>query len=464
MVDAVLVVDLEQPFEGFDAETRGVAGAPCVRRMAPQAAWAELARGSVDVLITPLDAGEATAFDVIGRATSAERRVPTVVVLTPAQASATMPLATAGADRIVFLPCDPTALAFHVSAAYAGVRTGARALGVLQQALLDLARATAAVSAERTEAERESERKSQFLANMSHELRTPLNSVIGFSELLSSEIFGPLNEQQREYVQTVHGSAQHLLALVNDILDLSRIEAGRLVVSPEWTSLRGVIEAAKRSLAPLLRQLELTLDVDVPSSIPSVYADPVRTTQILFNLLSNAVKYSPAGKVIRLAARELGGGVVVSVSDEGPGIPTDKSDQLFREYGRLDVPANDGVPGTGLGLFLTKRLVELHGGEISVESEAGHGTTFSFTLPFRPSGEVQVVEPELGEILGAQPGRAGRPPERAWRFADEADDDADPVLSDPQGRAAVWPQRDADSRRRFETRRKATGTGRGRPT
>ncbi len=230
-------------------------------------------------------------------------------------------------------------------------------------------------------AERESRFKSKFLAGMSHELRTPLNAIIGFSELLEQELFGPLTDRQKKYVQNVLLSGRHLLSLVNDILDLSKVEAGRMELSREWTPLALIIDAVQGVIKPLADKQGVQMSMSLPPHLPDLYIDTVRIKQVLYNLLSNAIKFTPRGGSVELSAELQGNNLSVSCKDTGIGIRAEDMPRLFREFEQLEPVAGDGPEGTGLGLALTKRLVELHGGSISVVSEIGKGSTFTFTLP-----------------------------------------------------------------------------------
>ena len=233
--------------------------------------------------------------------------------------------------------------------------------------------------------------KSEFLANMSHELRTPLNSIIGFSEMLLTEDAGgtALSEMQRDFIGTVARNGRHLLQLISELLDLSKIEAGRLELVRESLDLPSVVRDAADSIRAQVEKRRHALSIDVPAGL-LVSADRVRVNQILLNLLSNAVKFTPDGGRITVQARTEGGGgpafIRVEVTDTGIGIaPTDQP-KLFHEFVQLDGSHSRQYEGTGLGLALCKRLVELHGGSIGLTSAVGAGSTFWFTLPTPPLG------------------------------------------------------------------------------
>jgi signal transduction histidine kinase/ActR/RegA family two-component response regulator len=224
--------------------------------------------------------------------------------------------------------------------------------------------------------------KSQFLANMSHELRTPLNSVIGFSEVLIDGLLGEMPPEQKECVENIYVSGEHLMALINDVLDLSKIEAGHMELAPETFDVRRVIENVERTVKPMFEEKSQTLIIEQRDDLPPLTADRVRLRQILLNLLSNAHKFTPAEREIRLSCGLADQATMVfSVTDTGIGIKPEDQEIIFEEFRQADGPAGWEAEGTGLGLAISKRLVEMHGGSIWLESEYGEGTTFSFLLP-----------------------------------------------------------------------------------
>jgi signal transduction histidine kinase len=224
--------------------------------------------------------------------------------------------------------------------------------------------------------------KSAFLATMSHELRTPLNSIIGFSGILRQGLAGPLNEEQAKQLGMVCGSAEHLLALINDVLDLSKIEAGQFQVDLEPFDLRASVEKAVEAIRPQAGRKGLALEVEVAPSVGAVESDRRRVEQILLNLLSNAVKFTEHGKV-RVEVSDEGDLVVLSVIDTGQGIREEELGGLFKPFSQLDAGIGRRHEGTGLGLSICKRLAELLGGTIRVRSEWGKGSSFGFALPVR---------------------------------------------------------------------------------
>ncbi|MCC6747091.1 MAG: response regulator [Deltaproteobacteria bacterium] len=233
----------------------------------------------------------------------------------------------------------------------------------------------------RTRAEEESRFKSKFLANMSHELRTPLNSVIGFSELLEQELAGPMTPKQLEYIRNVLQSGKHLLNLVSDILDLSKIEAGRINLVQEWTHVGLLAEGVLEAVQPLAVKQQVRLEASLSEELPKVHVDPVRFKQVLYNLLSNGIKFTPPGGRVGLAMTAQDGLLKVAVTDTGIGIAAEDLPRLFKEFEQIEPSGGVKPEGTGLGLALVKRLVELHGGAVAVESEPGRGSTFSVTFP-----------------------------------------------------------------------------------
>lgn len=245
------------------------------------------------------------------------------------------------------------------------------------------------------ELERASKFKDQFLSTMSHELRTPLNAVLGFSDLLTEERYGTLNDRQRRYVNHIHTGGAHLLRLINDILDLSKIEAGRLQLAVENVSVSRCFAEALDTLRPLADKKSQTF-VQHPSQDLNVRADPTRFKQILMNLVGNAIKFTPEKGKIELAAERIGEFVHIEVRDSGPGIPPAEQKRIFEAFYRLS-HSNTAPEGTGLGLAITQRLVELHGGELSIESQPGSGSSFFFTLPI-----VAAVSPERSQTASPE--------------------------------------------------------------
>jgi signal transduction histidine kinase/CheY-like chemotaxis protein len=229
------------------------------------------------------------------------------------------------------------------------------------------------------EVERGSKFKDQFLSTMSHELRTPLNAVLGFSDLLADERYGPLNDRQQRYVTHIHTGGKHLLKLISDILDLSKIEAGRMELTREHVTVASAFAEVISGLYPLAEKKSQALLQKVEPNL-HVYADAMRFKQILVNLVANAIKFTPEDGRIELVARRVEDQVRMEVRDNGPGIPPDQQQRIFEAFVRL-TQTGSATEGTGLGLAITSRLVELHGSKLGIESQPGEGTSFYFSLP-----------------------------------------------------------------------------------
>ncbi len=252
--------------------------------------------------------------------------------------------------------------------------------------------------------------KSQFLANMSHELRTPLNSIIGFSRVMLKGIDGPLSDLQSQDLNTIYNSGQHLLGLINNILDLSKIEAGKMEIQPEYIGLEEIVDAVISTGRGLVKDKPIQILKEMESNLPQVYGDPVRIRQVLLNLVSNASKFTKEGSINIRATRkeynpETGAPprVQIDVIDTGIGITPEDMDTLFEPFRQVDGSTTRQVGGTGLGLTISKEFIEMHGGEIWVESEPGKGSVFSFTVPLHPPGE------EYARVVLPSELEAGRP-------------------------------------------------------
>jgi len=233
-------------------------------------------------------------------------------------------------------------------------------------------------------AEAANQAKSEFLANMSHELRTPLNAIIGFSEVLYDQKFGPLNETQRDYLNDVLESSKHLLSLINEILDLAKIESGKMELVPSNFSLKELLEHSFVFIKEKAFKHHIELSLGIAEEVGYIRADERKVRQVVFNLISNALKFTPDGGKIGINARIVGFDVEVSVWDTGIGIAPEDQGKLFKEFIQLENPLTKQYKGSGLGLSLARKLMELHGGKIWVESEGkGKGSSFKFILPIK---------------------------------------------------------------------------------
>jgi signal transduction histidine kinase len=224
---------------------------------------------------------------------------------------------------------------------------------------------------------------------MSHELRTPLNAIIGFSEVLTEQMFGELNPKQLEYLEDITSSGRHLLALINDILDLSKVEAGRMELHPNLFSVRDILQSGLTMVGERATRngIELRLDIDLRNEL--IEGDERKVKQVVFNLLSNAVKFTPSGGHVVVTARDEPDGMRIDVADDGVGIAADDQARIFDTFQQVGNAATGAHEGSGLGLGLARRFVELHGGHITVQSTPGRGSTFTVVLPRRLQMEAQ---------------------------------------------------------------------------
>jgi two-component system cell cycle sensor histidine kinase PleC len=224
--------------------------------------------------------------------------------------------------------------------------------------------------------------KSEFLANMSHELRTPLNSINGFSEVLYDEVFGPLNEKQKVYVENVLTSGKHLLLLINQILDMAKVEAGKMKLALSRLPMKMVLNEITRLVADMAGKKEIEMSIEIADDLPDIEADELKVKEILYNLLANAVKFTPSGGRVGMRAERTAQEIAVLVWDTGVGIAAENMERIFEGFFRVDTPFSRLIEGTGLGLPLARKMVELHGGKLSIESEGlNRGTSVRFTLP-----------------------------------------------------------------------------------
>jgi signal transduction histidine kinase len=232
-------------------------------------------------------------------------------------------------------------------------------------------------------AEEASRAKTHFLANMNHELRTPLNAIIGFSSIIESSLFGPLTEKYVDAGSTIKDAGEHLLQLINNVLDLARAEVDRIALHEEELDIHEAIAVVGRIIGEMARNNDVEFNVAIADELPILYADPTRLRQILINLLANAVKFTPSGGKVNLDIKTAEqGAVIFRIEDTGIGIPKDKIPLVFRPFGQVENAAiARRHPGSGIGLPLAARLVELHDGRLKLSSRLGHGTTVSVTLP-----------------------------------------------------------------------------------
>lgn len=288
------------------------------------------------------------------------------------------------------------------------------AFSIVTRDISDQKQTQAELAAKNLELERASQLKSAFLANMSHELRTPLTAILGFSSLLKQQLYGPLNEKQMVYIEQIRKSGDHLLSLINDVLDLSKIEAGQIELAIEAIDVPTLCDSALALVSQQAADRDIRIRKRIPKRLQPLMADEVRVRQMLLNLLSNAVKFSHEGGEIGLEAIERGGYVHFCVWDHGIGIPEEARSVMFQPFHQLDNSLSRRHQGTGLGLSLTRQLAELHGGSVDFESKLGQGSTFTIRLPltFVPPGRspAPAIQPgaSAARVMAAE---QARPPQ-----------------------------------------------------
>jgi signal transduction histidine kinase len=265
------------------------------------------------------------------------------------------------------------------------LQNAASILHARQRAEQERDRARAEADEARKAAQAANEAKSRFLNMMSHELRTPLGAIGGYAALLEDEIPGPLTDEQRKYIARIRHNQAHLLQLVNELLDLGKIESGRVVLHPDMFPVQRVVDSAYSMIEPQIRASGLRLDVDAGDPELRFYGDRERVEQILLNLLSNAIKFTAAGGALRITVAEEADMICLSVQDNGVGIPADKLEAVFDAFFQVEASRSRSHGGTGLGLAISRQLARAMGGDLTAKSSLGEGSTFSLSLPRNPS-------------------------------------------------------------------------------
>ncbi|QOX77390.1 response regulator [Trichlorobacter lovleyi] len=338
-----------------------------------------------DIILLDINMPEMNGFEVC-RALKGDQQhagIPVIFVSAAVDTADKLHAFEEGGVDYVTKPFQPLEVLARVETHLALARakiTLERQNSALEQALLERTRMQEQLLEAKERAEAADRIKSAFLATMSHELRTPLNSIIGFTGLLLQELAGPLNAEQAKQLGMVKNSAQHLLSLISDVLDISKIEAGQLTVVAEPFNLTEVIRSVVQTVRPLAEKKGLQLALELADDPVSITGDQRRVEQVLLNLLSNAVKFTEQGTVKVTSVRE-GNSCLTTVTDTGIGIQPEDLPALFRPFHQIDTGLSRRYEGTGLGLSICKKLVELMGGTILVESIPGAGSCFGFTLP-----------------------------------------------------------------------------------
>jgi len=355
-----------------------------------------LEQGDIDVILLDLDLPDSHGVDTFTKVYAQAQEKPIVVLTGLADETVGVKAVSGGAqDYLVKGQVDGNLISRSIRYAIERKR--------MEQELMEKTK----------KLEVASQAKSQFLASMSHELRTPLNAIIGFTQLMMDEVSGKINDKQRECLSDVLNSGQHLLNLVSDILDLSKVEAGKIELKMRALNLTAVIADVARNVKPMLDGNKHELTVSIEEGLPQVRADKSRLIQILFNLLSNAIKFTPPRGRIAIQASREGDWCQVSVVDNGPGIEKEVQERIFAIFTRSATLPDGKKEGTGLGLALTRQFVEIMGGRIWIESEYGKGSRFTFTLPLATEGKLSLEKGK--EELEEEPHEA----ERSLRNAEQ---------------------------------------------
>jgi signal transduction histidine kinase len=337
-----------------------------------------LSAQAFDLVLLDIMMPDMNGYEVLERmkVTPALRDIPVIMISALDEVDSVIRCVELGAEDYLTKPFNPTLLRARVGASLEKKRLRDEVRRNLEQ-IQDKSRQLADAS----------RHKSEFLASMSHELRTPLNAILGYTELIADGIYGVPPDKMQAVLKRVESNGRHLLGLINAVLDLSKIEAGRLTLDLTGYSLQSVAQTVYHAVEPLAADKKLAFRADIAPDLPPGRGDERRLTQVLLNLVGNAIKFTDSGEVV-VKAGASNGDFNVSVRDTGPGISVCDQAELFREYRQADNPAIRKKEGTGLGLAISKRIVEMHGGRIWIESRLGQGSTFFVTLP------VQVTEQE----------------------------------------------------------------------
>ncbi len=334
-------------------------------------------RGEFDIIISDIRLPDVSGLEILELAREMNPDAAVIMVTGYASVETAIDAVNQGAYAYFIKPVNPDELKTAIANALRQQRLlqeNKRLVDGLQCSNKLLHRAN-------EELQRATQAKSEFLAHMSHELRTPLNVIIGFSELLVDEVPGNINEEQKHCLGDILDSGKHLLNLINDILDLAKIESGKMELNLRNISLANILESLRSEMMPIMAPRKQSLEIHIAGGLTPAHADKAKVRQVLLNLLSNATKFTPDGGRIRVEVAQDGVWCQVSVIDDGIGIEKKNQQKIFEEFCQIESPLTDGKNGTGLGLTIAKQIVEKHGGQIWLESEYGKGSRFIFTLP-----------------------------------------------------------------------------------